>query len=67
LKMIAGMKFRISKNNYGRVVVGGSKNRNLTFASLAQRSRVDEQRLRLLNGMFPKGQPVPGRLVKIIQ
>lgn len=67
LRMIAGMKFRISKNKYGRVVVGTSKNSNLTYASLAQKSRVDEQRLRLLNGMFPKGEPVPGRLVKIIQ
>ena len=67
LRMIAGLKFRINKNNYGRVVVGTSKNSNLTYASLAQKSRVDEQRLRLLNGMFPKGQPIPGRLVKIIQ
>lgn len=67
LKMIAGMKYRISKNKYGRVVVGTAKSSNVTYASLAKRSKVNEQRLRLLNGMFPKGQPVPGRLVKIIQ
>ncbi len=67
LKMIDGLRFRISRNNYGRVLVGRASTPGLTYASLARRSRVDEQRLRLLNGMFPKGQPVRGRLVKIIQ
>jgi len=67
LTMIAGLKYRIDKSNTGRIVVGRANSRGLTYASLAQRSRVDEQRLRLLNGMFPKGQPVPGRLVKIVQ
>jgi len=67
LNMIAGLKYRIDKKNMGRIVVGRAKTRGLTYASLAKRSRVNEQRLRLLNGMFPKGQPVPGRLVKIIQ
>lgn len=67
LKMIDGMRFRISKNNYGKILVGRASTPGLTYASLARRSRVDEQRLRLLNGMFPKGQPIRGRLVKIIQ
>lgn len=67
LKMIDGIPFRISKNNYGRVIVGRASTPGLTYASLARRSKVDEQRLRLINGMFPKGQPVRGRLVKIIQ
>lgn len=67
LNMIAGIKFRIDKNNTGRIVVGRAKTRGLTYASLAKQSRVDEQRLRLLNGMFPNGQPVTGRLVKIVQ
>ena len=67
LNMIAGLKYRIDKNNTGRIVVGKVQNQSVTFASLAKQSRVDEQRLRLLNGMFPNGQPVQGRLVKIIQ
>ena len=67
LNMIAGLKYRIDKKNTGRIVVGNVKNRGITYASLAKQSRVDEQRLRLLNGMFPKGQPVQGRLVKIVQ
>ena len=67
LNMISGIKYRIDKNNTGRIVVGKANTRGLTFASLAKRSRVDEQRLRLLNGKFPNGQPEPGRLVKIIQ
>jgi len=66
LQRINGMKYRISKNNYGRIVVGRANTRGLTYAKLARRSKVGEQRLRLLNGMFPKGQPVHGRLVKII-
>ena len=67
LNMIAGLKYRIDKKNTGKIVVGNVRTRGLTYADLAKRSRVNEQRLRLLNGMFPKGQPVQGRLVKIIQ
>lgn len=67
LNMIAGMKFQIDKKNTGRIIVGRANNKGLTYSSLAKRSKVNEQRLRLLNGMFPKGQPVTGRLVKIIQ
>jgi predicted Zn-dependent protease len=67
LKQIDGLKYRIDKNNNGRIVVGRASTLGLSYASLALRSKVDEQRLRLLNGMFPNGQPVQGRLVKIIQ
>ncbi len=67
LKQIDGLKYRIDKNNAGRIVVGRASTPGLSYASIARRSKVDEQRLRLLNGMFPKGQPVQGQLVKIIQ
>ncbi len=66
LQRINGMKYRIDKRHSGRIVVGRATTRGLTYAKLARRSKVGEQRLRLLNGMFPKGQPVHGRLVKII-
>lgn len=66
LQRINGMKYRIDKRYSGRIVVGRATTRGLTYAKLARRSKVGEQRLRLLNGMFPKGQPVHGRLVKII-
>lgn len=67
LKRINGLKYRIDKRRTGRIVIGRATTRGLTYAKLARRSVVDEQRLRLLNGMFPKGQPVHGKLVKIIQ
>ncbi len=67
LKQIDGLSFRIDKNSSGRIVVGRATTPGLTYATLAQKSKVDEQRLRLINGMFPKGEPVPGRLVKVIQ
>jgi len=41
-----------------------------TFASLAARSNLTnyaEAQLRLLNGMYPDGEPVAGRLIKIIK
>lgn len=41
-----------------------------TFASLAKRSSLGksaESQLRLLNGMYPDGEPQPGRLIKIVQ
>jgi len=66
LKHINGMKYRIDKRHTGRIVVGRATTRGLTYAKLARRSKVGEQRLRLLNGMFPRGEPVHGRLVKII-
>ena len=41
-----------------------------TFAGLARRSPLGEfaeEQLRLLNGMFPEGEPAPGQLLKIIR
>ena len=67
LKRINGLKYRIDKNRSGHIVVGRATSPGLTYAKLARRSIVGEQRLRLLNGMFPKGQPARGKLVKIIQ
>jgi predicted Zn-dependent protease len=40
------------------------------FASLAQTSRLRnnaEMHLRVLNGLFPNGEPRPGQLLKTIQ
>ena len=45
-------------------------NGNTTFASLAKRSSLGdyaEEKLRLLNGMYPDGEPRPGQLIKIIK
>ncbi len=41
-----------------------------TFASLAKRSDITnhaEEQLRLLNGMYPDGEPKAGQLIKIVQ
>ena len=41
-----------------------------TFAKLARRSDIQNhpvEQLRLLNGMYPDGEPTPGQLVKIVQ
>lgn len=41
-----------------------------TFASLAKRSALEDQpveRLRLLNGMYPEGEPKPGQWIKTVQ
>ena len=67
LQRINGLKYRIDKKRTGRIVIGRATTPGLTYAQLARRSKVGEQRLRLINGMFPKGEPVQGRLVKIIQ
>jgi len=67
LKQINGLKYRIDKRRTGRIVIGRATTKGLTYAQLARRSVVGEQRLRLLNGMFPSGQPKYGKLVKIIQ
>ena len=67
LRQIDGLKYRIDQRRSGKIVVGRATSRGLTYAKLARQSIVGEQRLRLLNGMFPKGQPVHGKLVKVIQ
>ena len=67
LQRINGLKFRIDKKHTGHILVGRASSAGLTYAKLARQSVVGEQRLRLLNGMFPSGQPVHGRLVKIIK
>lgn len=67
LKNINGLKFRISKNRYGKVVVGNVTSKGMTFEKLAQQSAVDARRLRLLNGKFPNGEPELGTLIKIIK
>ncbi len=67
LKQINGLKYRIDKRRVGKIIVGRATTKGLTYAKLARRSVVGEQRLRLLNGMFPKGQPAYQKLVKIIQ
>jgi len=66
LRQINGLKYRIDKRRVGRIAVG-SVSPGLTYTQLARRSVVDAQRLRLLNGQFPNGEPVQGRLVKIIE
>ena len=41
-----------------------------TFAKLAKRSDIQNhpvEQLRLLNGMYPDGEPKPGQLIKIVQ
>ena len=67
LQRINGLKYHIDKHHTGKILVGRATSPGLTYAKLARRSKVGEQRLRLLNGMFPKGEPVHGRLVKIIK
>ncbi len=67
LKQINGLKFRISKNKTGRIVVGNVKTVGLTFEKLAQKSVLDPQQLRLLNGRYPDGQLNQGELIKIVR
>jgi predicted Zn-dependent protease len=67
LRRINGLKYRIDKRHTGRIIVGTATTPGLTFAQLAKRSKVGAQRLRLLNGKFPNGEPDHGRLVKIVQ
>ncbi|MGB9150005.1 MAG: M48 family metalloprotease [Burkholderiales bacterium] len=47
-----------------------SAQRGMTFASLARNSPLGqfaEQQLRLLNGLYPSGEPTPGQLVKYVE
>lgn len=69
LNRISGLKFNIDKNKTGQVKLITARPGD-TFASLASRSSIPKyaaQKLRLLNGMFPNGEPRSGQLIKIVQ
>ncbi len=67
LRQINGLKFQISKNKTGRIIVGTVKTAGLTFETLANKSAVGAGQLRLLNGRYPNGQLNQGELIKIIR
>ncbi len=67
LKQINGLKFRISKNKTGRIVVGNVKTSGLTFEQLAGKSVLNADQLRLLNGRYPDGRLNRGELIKIVK
>ena len=69
LNRIQGLKYRIGKKKYGRLKMITVRS-GMTFASLAKNSVIPkyaEEKLRLLNGMFPKGEPRAGQLIKIVE
>ncbi|MCK5896526.1 MAG: M48 family metalloprotease [Cocleimonas sp.] len=67
LKQINGLKFKISKNKTGRIVVGNVRTAGLTFEQLAKKSVVGAAQLRLLNGRYPEGGLNQGELIKIVK
>ncbi len=57
----------LAKSRHLRVVTAQPGD---TFARLAERSKLGsyaEEQLRLLNGMYPEGQPVPGQPIKMVE
>jgi predicted Zn-dependent protease len=69
LNRIAGLKYNKDKKTIGRIQLVRVRPGD-TFASLARSSGIPkyaEQKIRLLNGMFPKGEPRPGQLIKIVR
>lgn len=69
LKRIEGLRYRVNKRQTGRLKIITAHS-GMTFASLARSSKLPkyaEQKLRLLNGMFPKGEPRTGQLLKIVE
>lgn len=69
LNRIQGLKYRIAKKKYGRLKMITARP-GTTFASLAKNSvipKYTEEKLRLLNGMFPKGEPRSGQLIKVVE
>jgi predicted Zn-dependent protease len=67
LRQINGLKFRISKNRTGRIVVGNVRTSGLSFEQLAKKSPLSAAQLRLLNGRYPEGGLNEGELIKIVK
>lgn len=69
LNRITGLKYNKDKKTIGQIQLVRARSGD-TFASLARSSGIPkyaEQKLRLLNGMFPKGEPRAGQMVKVIR
>jgi predicted Zn-dependent protease len=69
LNMINHLDYNTGKKTKGKIVLITARPGD-TFASLARRSPIKknaEQKLRLLNGLYPKGEPLIGQLIKIVQ
>lgn len=69
LQRIQGMTFDIDKNQKGQIQLITARPGD-TFASLAARSPIKKyatERLRLLNGMFPRDEPQAGQVIKVIR
>lgn len=69
LNRLQGLKFNVDKKQQRQIRVITARPGE-TFASLARQSNIPKyeiERLRLLNGLFPNGEPRPGQLIKIVK
>ena len=69
LRRLSGLKYNKDSKTTGQIKIITARSGD-TYASLARRSgipKLAEHKIRLLNGDFPKGEPRPGRLIKVVQ
>lgn len=69
LRRLSGLKYNKTRKQIGQIKLVTARNGD-SYASLARNSgiaKLAEQKLRLLNGDFPKGEPRAGRLIKVVQ
>jgi len=69
-KSIRKLKSNEIKLAEGRNITLVTARRGDTIASLAKRSNLEqyaEAQIRLINGLYPSGEPKPGQLIKIIE
>ena len=67
LRQLKGGEVKLAKPKHIKLV---RAKKGDTFASLAKKSELShhpEEQLRLLNGMYPEGEPKAGQLIKIVQ
>ena len=70
VKSIRSLKSRERKLATAKRIKLIRARKNDTFAKLARSADLEdyaEERLRLLNGMYPDGEPAPGQLIKIVE
>lgn len=69
LRRLSGLKYNKDRKQIGQIRLITTRAGD-TYATLARQSgipKLAEQKLRLLNGDFPKGEPRIGRLIKVVQ
>ena len=67
LRKLKSSEYSLAESRKIKVITAKKGDTFAKFAKTSPLSSYPEEQLRLLNGMFPDGEPVPGQFIKIVE